>query len=100
MSKYYYTSDEIIKSVKRRIIMPTSQNTFTDQDLLDFATEEINMGLVPLILAEQEDYFLYDEYIQLVPGSTKYTIPYRPGRSGTTLAMWANRSPQRRPSTV
>lgn len=77
MSKYYYTSDEIIKSVKRRIIMPTSQNTFTDQDLLDFATEEINMGLVPLILAEQEDYFLYDEYIQLVPGTSKYTIPYR-----------------------
>lgn len=77
MSKYYYTSDEIIKSVKRRIIMPTSQNVFTDQDLLDFGTEEINLGMVPMILAEQEDYFLYDKYIDLVPGVSKYPIPYR-----------------------
>lgn len=77
MSKYYYTSDEIIKSVKRRIVMPTSQNLFTDQDLLDFGTEEINLGMVPMILAQQEDYFLYDSYIPLEANKSKYAIPYR-----------------------
>lgn len=77
MPNYYYTSDEIVKSVKRRIVMPTSQNLFTDQDLLDFATEEMNMAMVPMIQAQQEDYFLYTQLIELTPGKNKYSIPYR-----------------------
>ena len=77
MPNYYYTSDEIVKSVKRRIVMPTSQNLFTDQDLLDFATEEMNMAMVPMIQSQQEDYFLYTQLIDLIPGQTKYPIPYR-----------------------
>lgn len=77
MSKYFYTSDEILASVKRRIIMPTSQSTLTDQDLLDFGTEEINMAMVPMILSQQEDYFLTTVDIPLETGKTKYAIPYR-----------------------
>lgn len=77
MSKYYYTSKELLASVKRRIIMPTSQSTLTDQDLLDFATEEINMAMVPMMQNQQEDYFLITEDITLVQGKTTYEIPYR-----------------------
>jgi hypothetical protein len=77
MAKYYYTSDEILKSVKRRIVMPTSQNLFSDQDILDFATEEMNMAMVPMVLSQQEDYYLFTEYITLIGGKNKYPIPYR-----------------------
>src|ERR1043165_9845139 len=77
MPKYYYTSDDIIKSVKRRIVIPTSQNLFTDQDLLDFANEEMNMAMVPMVNTQQEDYFLFTEDVALVPGQSRYAIPYR-----------------------
>lgn len=58
-------------------MVPLSQNTFTEQDVLDFATEEMNMAIVPAVLKEQEDYYLYSEDIALVNGTTKYNIPYR-----------------------
>ena len=75
--KYYYTSDEILKSIKRRIVIPESQNLFTDQDLLDFATEEMNIAAVPLINTQQENYFLTFEDVQIVSGQSRYEIPYR-----------------------
>lgn len=77
MAKFYYTSTDLINSVKRRILFPLSQSTFTEQDLLDFATEEMNMAIVPTVLKQQEDYYLYSEDIALVNGTTKYDIPYR-----------------------
>lgn len=77
MSKYYYNSDDILKSVKRRIVMPTSQNLFTDQDILDFATEEMNIAIMPMVLSQQEDYYLHTVKIPLVAGKNKYSIPYR-----------------------
>lgn len=77
MSKYYYTSDEIIKSVKRRIQMPTSQVTFSEQDLLDFATEEMNLAMVPMVQKMQENYFLYTVTIPLEANKVRYAIPYR-----------------------
>lgn len=77
MAKFYYTSTDLINSIKRRIMLPVSQSTFSEQDMLDFATEEMNMAIVPAVLKEQEDYYLYSEDIALVNGTTKYDIPYR-----------------------
>ncbi len=77
MSKFYYTSDDLLASIKRRILLPENQSTFTEQDFLDFATEEMNIGLVPLVLQMNEDYYLYPVDIPLVSGRTKYPIPYR-----------------------
>lgn len=77
MPKFYKNSDEILRSIKRRVVIPESQNLFTDQDLLDFATEEIDSHIVALINTQQENYFLTFETVQIVPGQTRYTIPYR-----------------------
>ena len=77
MSKFYSTTKEILESVKRRIMMPTSQNSLSDQDLLDFGTEEVNLAIVPMINSNQEDYFLVYEDIPLQPGINSYSIPYR-----------------------
>lgn len=71
------TSDDLIKSVKRRANIPVNQITFQDEDFLAFADEEMAMGLVPGVLRQHEDYLLYTQQIPLVNTSTRYQIPYR-----------------------
>lgn len=73
----YYTSDELIKSVKRRAMIPKNQNTFDNEDFLAFADEEMNLGLLPSVLRMHEDYYLRTEEISLVQGQIRYSIPYR-----------------------
>lgn len=73
----YYTSDNLIKSVKRRAMIPQSQSTFATEDFLAFADEEMNLGLVPSVLRQHEDYYLYTEQITLTAGKVRYSIPYR-----------------------
>jgi hypothetical protein len=77
MSNYYFTSTQLLASIKRRCLIPASQSTFSDQDFLDFATEEMNMGVVPTVIQLHEDYYLYETLIPLVNGQIKYQIPYR-----------------------
>jgi hypothetical protein len=77
MSKYFYTSTDLIKSIKSRCLVPTSQSTFTEQDFLDFATEEMNMAVVPLVLEANQDYYLVTENVPIVQGVLAYDIPYR-----------------------
>ncbi len=73
----YLTSDDLIASVKRRAMIPQSQNVFQDADFLAFANEEMNLGMVPSVLRANEDYFMFHEDIPLVSGTNKYEIPYR-----------------------
>jgi hypothetical protein len=74
---FYYTSDELIKSIKTRSAIPTSQNRFTNEDFLRFANEEMALGVVPSILRNHEDYFLISEDIPIITSKNKYPIPYR-----------------------
>lgn len=71
------TSSLLIQSVKRRAMIPTNQNTFTDEDFLAFANEEVSMGLLPTILRVHEDYLLHTQEIPLVKGKFEYNIPHR-----------------------
>lgn len=71
------TSDKLINTVKRRGFVPNSQETFTSEDLLEMATEEINLGMMALIRSVQEEYLVYSKDIQLVEGTSAYDIPYR-----------------------
>lgn len=71
------TSNKLIASVKRRAQIPTNQNTFSNQDFLELANEEMAIGLVPSILELHEDYFLWEQDIELVSGQSNYRIPYR-----------------------
>jgi hypothetical protein len=77
--KYYFTAEDLVKSVKRRMSMPNSENLFTDQEILDFANEEMALELVPLIMRKHQDYYLVRETIQIDPTyqNNKYPIPYR-----------------------
>ncbi len=77
MKKLYMTSDDLIASVKRRGMIPEHQVTFKAEDFLAFADEEMEMGVVPTIIKNHEDYLLYSQKIPLVSGQHRYTIPYR-----------------------
>lgn len=71
------TSSKLIKSIKRRASIPVDQRTFTDQDLLEMATEEMNLFLIPYLNQGQEEYLIYQEDESTVTGQDTYSIPYR-----------------------
>lgn len=71
------TSNLLIESIKRRAMIPDNQVTFNEEDFLAFANDEIDMGMVPLILRAHEDYFLVSEPVPLETNVSEYAIPYR-----------------------
>jgi hypothetical protein len=76
MSSILKTGD-LIRSIKRRAFIPNSQETFTDEDLLEMATEEVNIGLVPLIERMHEEHLVYYIEVELEEGKKRYPIPAR-----------------------
>lgn len=77
MRKSYMTSDKLIRSVIRRAMIPRTQNTFANEDFLEFADEEMDLGVVPTILRLHEGYLLYSDPVPVTPNSNRYEIPYR-----------------------
>lgn len=75
--KPYMTSEDLIRSVKLRAMVPENQSTFTTESFLEFANEEMALGLVPSILVMHEDYLMYSELVTLEQNKTRYPIPYR-----------------------
>jgi hypothetical protein len=77
MAQLYFTSTDLLASIKRRASVPSSQNLFTDEDLLAFANEEIDIGLVPSIMRLHEDYLLYIQNVPFISGVRSYELPER-----------------------
>lgn len=75
--KPYYTSRDLIESVKRKIAIPINQRTFTDDDILAFANEEMMISQVPDILQYHEEYFVVYVDVPLVNDKKRYAIPER-----------------------
>lgn len=71
------TTSRLIHSIKLRAAIPSTDNTFTEEDFLYFINEEIDLGVVPHIQAYKEDYFLYSEFVDIIPGQNRYSIPNR-----------------------
>lgn len=70
------TTDKLIKSVKRRAFMPTSQATFTDEDFLEILNEEIDTSLMPYVIEKHEEYMVYSVDLPK-SDNNRYEIPYR-----------------------
>ena len=70
------TSSELIRSIKRRAMIPSDQDTFTDEDFLEMLNEEIQYFGVPHLLRTHEEYLLVSQDFAL-DGRNKYDIPYR-----------------------
>lgn len=77
MAKPYYTSQDLINAVKRKIMFPVAQNTFTEADILSFANEEMQISQVPSVLQFHQDYFVYAKVFPLVANTSRYPVPNR-----------------------
>lgn len=72
-----YDSASFINAVKRSAAVPISQNTFTETDILELASEEISLSVVPEIIRLHEDYYLVTQSTPLVANQASYAIPSR-----------------------
>jgi len=75
--KPWMTSRTLIESVKRKIAIPINQRTFTDDDILAFASEELVISQVPDIMQYHEEYFVFNEDVPLLSNKVRYAIPER-----------------------
>lgn len=71
------TSSALIESIKRRASIPENQATYTSEDLLEFANEELQLGVVPGIMSVHEDHLLYEDEVLLEANRSDYEIPSR-----------------------
>lgn len=72
-----YTTADILTSVKKRGVIPTSQKTFSDDDFVRFMDEELRLQIVPMLIRLRENYFVdvYDQSV--VAGQDTYDLPPR-----------------------
>jgi len=73
----FYTTNSLIEAIKLKGMIPTSQNTIKTENFITFINEEMDLGVLPHILAFHEDNFTRSEVIQLEPGKNRYQIPSR-----------------------
>lgn len=58
-----YTVDALIASLKRRTSIPISQQTFTDDDLVEYLNDEMESTVVPILMDYREEYFVdYEDF--------------------------------------
>lgn len=77
MAVSYLDSAHLIESVVRRAAIPESQVTFSNDDILAFANEEIMVGIVPSVLKMHEEFYVYPFAINLDSNQSFYDIPDR-----------------------
>ncbi len=70
-----YTTDEMIKSVRRRASLPASSALFSNEDIVDFLTEELHNVLTPITLDVREEYLVFDKDVDTVIDKSLYQIP-------------------------
>lgn len=70
-----WTGETLISRVENITLMPTSQGTITDAQLLDMLNEELYDYVTPFLLEHHSDYLLTYQDITLVSGQTEYDLP-------------------------
>lgn len=71
------TSDEFIQSVRRRCMAPENTEVYDDMDILEIASEEIAVEIMPALLSIHEGYMLTHIDISIEQDKNKYRIPER-----------------------
>lgn len=71
---FSYTNEDLVNSIKRRALVPTSQKTFETSDFLNLAHEELISRILPLLLSVREEFYTYEDAITLVDGQSDYYI--------------------------
>lgn len=72
------TSDDLIRSLKRRALIPTDQSTFSTEDFLEILNEEMDTGILPYLIEQHEEHLV--NFVELsadLEAPFEYEIPYR-----------------------
>ena len=72
-----FTTDDLISSIQRGVTLPSYDPLLSTNDLLAFATEEMQTKIVPIIRALRQEYFVVSDEVALVDQQDVYTIPER-----------------------
>lgn len=72
-----YLTEDLLTSVKLRSMVPISQSTFQDADLIQLANEELQLKLVADIMGERENFFLATESKSVYANMDTYPMPSR-----------------------
>jgi hypothetical protein len=72
------TSDDLIRSLKRRALIPTDQSTFSNEDFLEILNEEMDTGILPYLLEQHEEHLVtFTELSADLTPPFEYAVPYR-----------------------
>jgi hypothetical protein len=77
MATSWLTSDDLIAAIKRKISFPLSQRTFSENDVLLFANEEMMISQVPSVLSFHEEYYVMTVKVPMRSNVNRYAIPDR-----------------------
>jgi len=77
MSVAAYTTADLLSDIKQEGMIPTSQTTYENSDILELATRQLRSKVVPLLASVREGYMIWPGTITLTSGTTKYNIPER-----------------------
>lgn len=72
-----YFVEDLLESIKNRSMAPIAQSTFDDEKLLALADEELQLKLVSNLIQVREDFFLTEEFQDLIASVKNYGIPSR-----------------------
>jgi len=72
-----YQTSELLTAIKKRGFLPSSQQTFTDDDILRFANEDLQGNILPWVIKYNQGYYATTVPITLIDGTKGYKIPDR-----------------------
>jgi hypothetical protein len=73
----YLDSDKLVASVRRRCSLPKSDSLYSDDDILEFANDELMDSVLPDIKGMHEEYFVWNTIVDIQDNTSKYNIPER-----------------------
>lgn len=77
MAIFGYDVTELVASVKARCLVPLSQQTYSEEDILRFANEEMELKLIPNIIRVKEEFYVDSIKYPLSGSNKRFEIPYR-----------------------
>lgn len=70
-----YTTTGFLASVKRRVMLATQSETFSDADILAIATEELQSYVFPFLISVREEYAVTTTDIAYTSATAFYELP-------------------------
>lgn len=88
----FYTTEELLTSIKVRSLVPTAQQTFDDSSLILLSNEELQISLLPDLISLREDLFLSSKTTPIVAGVSHYTVPERAAGNALKAVTYVDQS--------